>query len=150
MEDLFDPATHRQLRDRVLSLTPDSTPLWGSMSVTQMMTHCAGALRMVNGELRVPGVFPARLFGKAIKRLVLRPGKPMMRNAPTAKEFVIPEGGDFAAEREQLLATLDRIVASSRDCCTEFPHPFFGTLRPQEWSVLAYKHLDHHLRQFQA
>ena len=29
-------------------------------------------------------------------------------------------------------------------------HPFFGAMTSEEWSVLMYKHLDHHLRQFGA
>ena len=32
--------------------------------------------------------------------------------------------------------------------CTNHPHSFFGRLVPEEWAVLMYKHLDHHLRQF--
>jgi hypothetical protein len=27
-------------------------------------------------------------------------------------------------------------------------HPIFGTMSPQDWGVLLYKHTDHHLRQF--
>ena len=32
----------------------------------------------------------------------------------------------------------------------ENPHSFFGRLTPEEWAVLMYKHVDHHLRQFGA
>jgi transposase InsO family protein len=32
--------------------------------------------------------------------------------------------------------------------CTKHPHSFFGRLTPQEWAMLMYKHVDHHLRQF--
>jgi len=32
--------------------------------------------------------------------------------------------------------------------CTKHPHSFFGKLTPEEWAILSYKHLDHHLRQF--
>jgi hypothetical protein len=27
-------------------------------------------------------------------------------------------------------------------------HPSFGRMRPRDWDVLQYRHLDHHLRQF--
>ena len=30
------------------------------------------------------------------------------------------------------------------------PHTFFGSLTADEWSLLMYKHLDHHLTQFSA
>ena len=26
--------------------------------------------------------------------------------------------------------------------------PFFGTMTPQEWDIIQFKHLDHHLNQF--
>mgnify|MGYP001794749648 CR=1 FL=1 len=29
-------------------------------------------------------------------------------------------------------------------------HAFFGRMPGQEWAILMYKHLDHHLRQFGA
>ena len=28
------------------------------------------------------------------------------------------------------------------------PHPFFGKMTAEEWGMLGYKHLDHHLKQF--
>ncbi|MFD1127776.1 DUF1569 domain-containing protein [Paenibacillus provencensis] len=28
------------------------------------------------------------------------------------------------------------------------PHPFFGKLTSEEWSIGLYKHLDHHLKEF--
>jgi Protein of unknown function (DUF1569) len=34
--------------------------------------------------------------------------------------------------------------------CTTHPHSFFGRMTADEWAILMYKHLDHHLRQFGA
>ena len=28
------------------------------------------------------------------------------------------------------------------------PHPVFGSFTPEQWGQMQYKHLDHHLRQF--
>jgi LPS sulfotransferase NodH len=45
-------------------------------------------------------------------------------------------------------ALIERFAAAGLAGCTMHPHSFFGRLTPQEWAVLMYKHLDHHLRQF--
>jgi transposase InsO family protein len=43
---------------------------------------------------------------------------------------------------------VDRFAAGGPTVCTNNPHSFFGTMTPEQWSILMYKHLDHHLRQF--
>ncbi len=43
---------------------------------------------------------------------------------------------------------IDRFATAGREGCTSHPHSFFGRLTPDEWAILMYKHLDHHLRQF--
>lgn len=47
-------------------------------------------------------------------------------------------------------AVIDRFVAGGPSKCTAYPHAFFGKLTPEQWGELMYKHLDHHLRQFDA
>jgi hypothetical protein len=47
-----------------------------------------------------------------------------------------------------LYGVIDRFVAAGPKGCTTHPHSFFGPLTPQEWAILMYKHVDHHLRQF--
>ena len=88
------------------------------------------------------------VFGRLVKPLALGDDKPMKRNAPTAPSFVVDDERDLAAERAKLVALIDRFAAAGPAGCTSHPHAFFGRLTPQEWSVLMYKHLDHHLRQF--
>ena len=55
---------------------------------------------------------------------------------------------DLAREKDRLTAIIDRFAAGGPAVCTPQPHAFFGKLTPQEWAILMYKHLDHHLRQF--
>jgi LPS sulfotransferase NodH len=47
-----------------------------------------------------------------------------------------------------LFGLVNRFVAAGANGCTNHPHSFFGQLTPDEWAILMYKHLDHHLRQF--
>jgi hypothetical protein len=43
---------------------------------------------------------------------------------------------------------IDRFTAAGPTGCTTSPHSFFGRLTPEQWAILTFKHLDHHLRQF--
>jgi hypothetical protein len=82
--------------------------------------------------------------------MALRESEPMRRNSPTAKELVVNGDRDFETERKRLSGLIDRFAAAGSAGCTAHPHAFFGSLTPDEWAVLMYKHLDHHLRQFGA
>ena len=80
--------------------------------------------------------------------MALRNDEPMRRNSPTVKGLVVQDERDLGMERERLLALIDRFAAAGPAGCTKHPHSFFGRLTPDEWAILMYKHLDHHLRQF--
>ncbi len=150
MEDLFDPATAEQFRARIRSVNAESARQWGKMSATQMMEHCARGLEMGTGELKPPRVLIGRLLGGVVKPMALKEGAQMKRNSPTAPVLIVKDGADLEGSRTRLLGALDRFVAGGEKACSEHPHPFFGVLKPSEWSTLMYKHLDHHLRQFGA
>jgi hypothetical protein len=74
--------------------------------------------------------------------------EPVRRNMPTDKSLRVNEERDFALERERLRACMGLFSTGGPDKCTQHPHSFFGAMTPQEWARLAYKHLDHHFRQF--
>lgn len=57
---------------------------------------------------------------------------------------------DLENERNHLLVLIDKFTAGGPAACTTHPHGFFGKLTPDQWAILMYKHLDHHLRQFGA
>jgi hypothetical protein len=150
MRHLFDPAAAAEVRTRLQSLRPDSARQWGRMNVAQAVAHCAGGLELALGDRRPPRVLVGRMFGRVIKRLALGDEAPMRRNTPTVPGLVVADERALDAERERLRGLIDRFVAAGPAGCTTHPHSFFGRLTPQEWSVLMYKHLDHHLRQFGA
>jgi hypothetical protein len=150
MEDLFDPATHAWMRVRIASLSADSPRQWGTMSVAQMLAHCAAGLRTATGESRVPRMWIGYLLGPIVKPMALKKNEPMRRNSPTAPSLIVVGERDLETERGNLLALLDQVVARGPEGLTTHPHMFFGRLNAQQWSMLMYKHLDHHLRQFTA
>jgi Protein of unknown function (DUF1569) len=69
---------------------------------------------------------------------------------PSEKSLIVSEQRDFAAERQRLLEWTARFASGGAAQCTRQPHCFFGPMTPSEWATMAYKHLDHHLRQFGA
>jgi hypothetical protein len=150
MTHLFEAATAADLKRRILSLRADSVRQWGTMTPAQALAHCCGGFAMANGDRIPPRLFLGRIIGWLIKPLVLRGDAPMRRNSPTAPELVVRDERDLEVERQRLCALLDRFVDAGPRGCTAHPHSFFGSLTPEEWATLMYKHLDHHLRQFGA
>lgn len=151
MKDLFDPVLAGDIRERILRLQPASERSWGRMTAAQTLAHCTSGIEMATGVIHPKRVsFPANVIGKLIKPLVLADDKPMRRNSPSSPELFTadPEQCDFERERARLIAAVDSFASRGAACCTKNPHPFFGPLKPQQWAILMYKHLDHHLRQF--
>jgi hypothetical protein len=148
MKNLFDPSAVIEIKTRLGALRPDSQRQWGLMGPAQAMAHCSGGLEIAVGELNPPRVMIGRLIGRIIKPLALGDDKPLRRNSPTAKVLIVNDQRDLDTERARLASLIDRFTAGGALACTKHPHAFFGPLTPDEWAVLNYKHLDHHLRQF--
>jgi uncharacterized small protein (DUF1192 family) len=147
MKNLFEATTVQEVKERIALLRPDSERLWGTMNAPQAVAHCSAGLEMALGDRTPPRVFVGRLLGWIVKPLALRNDEPMRRNSPTITDLVVRDERDLRTERERLLALIDRFAAAGPAGCTKHPHSFFGRLAPDEWAILTYKHLDHHLRQ---
>lgn len=148
MKNLYEAAIVEQLKKRLAQLGPDSQRQWGTMSAAQALAHCSAGLEWAVGDSIAPRMFVGRILGRIVKPMVLRNDEPMRRNSPTAKSLVVVDQRDLGAEREHLSGLIDRFAAAGPSGCTTHPHSFFGRMTPDEWAILMYKHLDHHLRQF--
>jgi hypothetical protein len=151
MKDFFKPILVEETKKRILRWHPESERQWGSMAVAQTLAHCTAGIKMAMGVIqpkRAP--FPATLLGPLIKPFVFRDDKPMRRNSPSAPELLSADPTQCELERERsvLIAAIDSFASQGAACCTSHPHPFFGPLKPEQWAILMYKHVDHHLRQF--
>lgn len=116
------------------------------MSAPQMLAHCADALRMAYGDLPcAPKHVPLARLG-VVKWLALHV-LPFPKGAPTAPELRARAPLEWGAEREDVQRLIERFGDEvSRESWPD--HPLFGPLTGAEWGHLAWKHLDHHLRQF--
>jgi hypothetical protein len=148
VKNLFETATVDEVKERMVHLTPDSERLWGKMTAPQAVAHCSAGLELAMGDRRPPQLWLGRIVGLIVKPMVLGNDEPMRQNSPTVPSLVVADERDLGAERDRLRALINRFAAAGPGGCTTHPHSFFGRLTPQEWAILMYKHLDHHLRQF--
>jgi Protein of unknown function (DUF1569) len=153
MKNLFDPMLVEDTKQRILQLDSESKAQWGRMAVAQTLAHCTSGVEMAMGTIqpkRAP--FPATLLGPLIKPLVFRDDKPMRRNSPSSPELFSTDATkcDIASERSRLISAIESFAGRGPEGCSRHPHPFFGPLNPEQWAILMYKHVDHHLRQFGA
>jgi hypothetical protein len=151
MHNLFDPDLAENITQRIMRLQPESKRQWGNMTLPQTLAHCTSGMQMAMGTLNPKRVsFPANVLGLMIKPLVFGNDKPMRRNSPSSPELFTANHGqsDFDRERVKLLAMISSFASKGEAGCSRHPHPFFGPLKPQQWAILMYKHVDHHLRQF--
>jgi len=148
MRNMYDPVDIEDIKARLARMQPDQPPLWGSMTAPQAVAHCARSLEWPVGDRVPPRMFWAGFIGRAIKSKVLGNDAPFRRNSPTSPDLIIKDDRDLNAERTRLLGLIDRFAAQGPDRCTRHPHSFFGPLTAEQWAILTYKHLDHHLRQF--
>jgi hypothetical protein len=147
MKSLFDPAKANELKQRMAQLTPETQRQWGKMGPAQMLAHCSAAMEVSVGDKVMRQIFLGKLFGKRAKASMLS-GKPMGRNLPTDKAYVVIDDRDLNLERQRLVVFIERFQIGGPEQCTKHPHSFFGVMTPEEWSAMNYIHLDHHLKQF--
>ena len=146
MKSVFDPSTRQELTHRIQSLGADHKGSWGKMDISQMVRHCTLCEEMFLGELKIKRSFMGRLFGPMVLKKVLKDDKPFGRNSPTSPVLITPKlTGDLENEKNEWIQTINRYANYGRN---DFIHPFFGPMTREQVGLFAYKHADHHLRQF--
>ncbi|CAM3560683.1 DUF1569 domain-containing protein [Zobellia roscoffensis] len=148
MKNVFDKKDVSELVLRINNLNSDSPNLWGKMNVGQMMAHCNVAYDMTyTDKYRKPTGFKKFIIKLLAKNTVVGP-KPYKRNGRTAPEFLITDERDFESEKQKLVAYLEKTQQLGSAHFQNKESHAFGPLTAQEWNVLFYKHLNHHLCQF--
>ena len=147
MKSIFNVAIRDELIQRIQSLKPGNSALWGKMTLYQMLRHCILWDEMVEGKKKYKQVFLGKLFGKMILKKVLKNDAPLRKNTPTLPALKIVGSGDIALEKSNWIAHIQQYAQFSN---TNLVHPFFGKMSKEEIGYMVYKHADHHLRQFGA
>lgn len=148
MKTVFDLATREELIQRISLLKQDSKPIWGKMNVYQMTKHNTIWNEWVLGNegLSYKQDFLGKLFGKVALKSNTRDDKPISKNMPAGKAFTVNEKeGNFQIE---ISTWIEQIKAYDNFSNDSFIHDFFGKMTIEQIGIFAYKHNDHHLRQF--
>lgn len=150
MRTLANPDDSADLLQRLARLTPGSQRRWGKMTPHQVVCHLSDSFRVAMGERAAQSA--ANLLSRTLVRFVaLHTPLDWPKGLPTMKE-VDQEGEGtrptaFARDRDELRSLIERVATTPRDF-TWHPHPAFGPLTEREWLHWAWRHPDHHLRQF--
>lgn len=145
MKSLFDENAKKEIEGRIHQLTSSSTPVWGKMNVSQMFHHCQFPLKVAL-QKEHPSLKP-NLFAKLFFKKALYNDKPWKKNLPTHPKLKVVEQKEFDDEKKALLSLVVEFW-DQRDKKEWNPHPMFGKFTPEQWGKMQYKHLDHHLQQF--
>ncbi|MBI5433488.1 MAG: DUF1569 domain-containing protein [Planctomycetes bacterium] len=144
MPTILDPSDRDALLQRVRRIQPNSSALWGKFDAPRMVCHLADSLRVALGERPVKRVdnFATRTLVKWL--VVYSPIAPPRGKIETAPEMLASAPSDWAREVADVETLLKRLATVP----TTAAHPYFGPLTHSGWCRLAWKHVDHHLRQF--
>jgi hypothetical protein len=144
MKTILDAKTRQELIARINNLDENSKAQWGKMTPFQMLKHCAKWEQMLLGKIKYKQSFLGRLVGKFALKDMLK-DEPAKRNLPTVPSFKMSGDGDVATAKTEWIALIQEHTDHGN---TGFLHPFFGQLTSDQAGRMAYKHIDHHLRQF--
>lgn len=148
MKTIFNYSDREELLQRLRKLEPNTTPQWGQMTVNQMLAHCNRWNTWVLGkeEFNTSQSESGKLHGRKHLNQLVSDDRPLGKNLTASDGFVIREDGfDFQSEKERCLQLLEAYASFSND---NFIHDYFGPMTREEIGIVAYKHQDHHLRQF--
>lgn len=146
MKTIADPATLERLVERLEALPPEAPSNWGTFTVGEMLCHLTDAAASVMTQ---GGTTPSRR--PFLKWFALRAPLAWPRNLPTPDEVNPKARGtvptEFESDRRRAIDSLRALAATP---ATELAngHGAFGPMAPEDWFIWAYRHVDHHLRQF--
>ncbi len=143
---LRDVGTRALLYHRMFHLTPETDPRWGEMNPAQLLAHLADAMRLAFKEGEVITADEDAQFAKQRREWIHEwPWPEGKAKAPPEGFLTAPT--DWESDRASLHELIERFAQTSETDLAG-SHPLFGTMTPEDWDVLMYKHLHHHLRQF--
>lgn len=148
MQNVFNRQDCDKFINRINHLKNDSQPLWGKMSVDQMLTHCNVTYEMAFDNIHPkPNAF-MRFILKVLAKKAVVGNTPYTRNIKTAPQFIIKGDKDFGLEKNRLINYINKTHDLGGNEFEGKESLSFGKLTSKEWNNMFAKHLDHHLNQF--
>ena len=147
MKNLFDTASRDEILTRLSNLRPAAPRQWGKMGPAQMLAHCSVAMEAATGDRPRQQALIGKLLSWMVRSKLLG-DQPFSRNSPTDPTFVIQDERDFQEEKRRLVALVGKFCEQGPDAAARQTHSFLGRMTGDDWGVMMYKHIDHHLQQF--
>jgi Protein of unknown function (DUF1569) len=146
MKSIFDKKIRDEVISRINLLNETNSAQWGKMNLYQMLKHCTLWEEMIQGKKQYKRMFIGRLFGKMALKIVLKDETPLRHSTPTLPELIIKEkDGNVVNQKAEWISRIEEYANFSNK---EFVHVFFGRMTEEQIGYFVYKHIDHHLRQF--
>lgn len=138
-----------EIINRISNLDENSPRKWGQMSAAQMLKHCDLVLQVALQKIILPEInilFSAIGVLTKFEMQIFNNGIP--RNMPTFQKLIVNFECDFDEAKKSLLKTLDDYWYVFENHKLAHQHRLFGKMKEKDWGFLEYKHLNHHLKQF--
>ena len=134
------------------SITEDTKATWGKMNAQQMVEHVAAFFKVSTEKIKFDLVTPEEHLPKY--REFLFSDKQFRENTKAPGNVIGEEPlplryESYAEAVIKLQEAVDEFEAYFKNAPgKKTTHPVFGPLNYDEWILLHYKHVTHHLRQF--
>ncbi len=134
----------------IRSINPSTKPVFGKMNFHQMVEHMNLSLKQANGKIlfinnqteeETAKMYRFAMSSKPFKDNTpnnLLPDNPLPIKYETIEESI--------QELQQEIDSFNEVFRNNEN--KRITNPFFGDLNYTEWCHLLYKHMIHHLRQF--
>ncbi len=148
VHNLLLETAYKDIYKRIEALQATNLRQWGKMDIAQMLAHCNIPIEQSIGK--APATDSSNFLTKTLIKWVVLRKNPFGRNLPTVPTFVITDKRVFEEEKQKLLQNVKDFYEKAQKNGELAQHPGFGKLSKEEWGLLTWKHLDHHLKQFSA
>lgn len=134
------------------NITEETKPVWGKMNAQQMLEHVADFFNVSTEKIVFALVTPEEHLPKY--KDFLNSDKEFRENTKAPVTVLGEE--PLPLRKASVEAAKDHLKKSVKEFISYFDtdserktmHPVFGLLNFEEWVLLHYKHVRHHLRQF--
>ncbi len=149
LPNIFSKEISGQVIDRINHLSFSSQANWGNMNVAQMLAHCNVTYEMVYENIHPkPNAFVKFILKLIVKKKVVTETS-YTKNGKTALAFIITKNKNFENERNRLINYISKTQQLGESHFDNKDSHSFGILSKTEWNNMFYKHIDHHLKQFE-
>lgn len=151
MQNILNKKDRELISARMNRVQEHDRPLWGRMTVNEMICHVTDIFRMAFGEITVPdqSTFFTRHLLLRLVLLGLPSPKGKVKTSPALDQAqghgtsAISFAHDRAIFHKKMTEFVDK-----EDMFLFQAHGIFGQLTKQEWGRLLFLHTDYHLKQF--